>query len=47
MSITPDRKQELISEFGTTAGDTGSPDVQIAITNARLMALGQRPTGRQ
>ena len=39
MSITPDRKQELISEFGTTAGDTGSPDVQIAILTERIVNL--------
>ena len=30
MSITAERKEELIKEFATTAGDTGSADVQVA-----------------
>lgn len=39
MSITPERKQELISEFGSKAGDTGSPEVQIAILTERIKNL--------
>jgi len=39
MSITAERKQELISEFATTDGDTGSPDVQIAILTERIRNL--------
>ena len=39
MSITPERKQELIKEFGTKEGDTGSPDVQIAILTERITNL--------
>ena len=31
MSITAERKQELIEEYATTKGDTGSPEVQVAI----------------
>ena len=31
MSITAERKQELMTEFATAKGDTGSPEVQVAI----------------
>ena len=31
MSITAERKQALIKEYATKAGDTGSPEVQVAI----------------
>ena len=36
MSITPEKKQELIKEYGTAAGDTGSPEVQVAILSHRI-----------
>ncbi len=36
MSITPERKQELIKAFATHEGDTGSPEVQIAILSERI-----------
>ena len=36
MSVTKERKQELISEFGKTATDTGSPEVQISILTTRI-----------
>jgi small subunit ribosomal protein S15 len=39
MSITPDRKQELIKEFSSKDGDTGSPEVQIAIMTERIKNL--------
>ena len=39
MSITPDRKQELINEYATTSGDTGSPEVQVAILTERIVNL--------
>ena len=39
MSITAERKQELISEFATTEGDTGSADVQVAILTERINNL--------
>ena len=39
MSITGERKQALISDFGVKAGDTGSPDVQIAILTERITNL--------
>ena len=39
MSITADRKQELMKEFATKAGDTGSPEVQVAILSERISNL--------
>ena len=39
MSITAERKQELIVEYATTTGDTGSPEVQIAILSERIRNL--------
>jgi len=39
MSITPDRKQALIKEYATGAGDTGSPEVQVAILSERIANL--------
>ena len=39
MSITPDRKQELMKEYATTADDTGSPEVQVAILSERISNL--------
>ena len=39
MSITTDRKQELIKEYATKEGDTGSPEVQVAILSERISNL--------
>lgn len=39
MSITAERKQELIKDNATKAGDTGSPEVQIAILTERINQL--------
>ena len=39
MSITAVRKQELISEYATKKGDTGSPEVQVAILSERIINL--------
>ena len=39
MSITPDRKQELVKEYATANGDTGSPEVQVAILTERIKNL--------
>jgi small subunit ribosomal protein S15 len=39
MSITAERKQALISEYGTATGDTGSPEVQVAILSERIANL--------
>ncbi len=39
MSITPELKAKLIKEYATNEGDTGSPDVQIAILTSRINTL--------
>ncbi len=39
MSITAERKQELIKQFGAKEGDTGSPEVQVAILTERIKNL--------
>ena len=39
MSITATRKQELIKDFAINDGDTGSPEVQIAILSERIKNL--------
>lgn len=39
MSITAERKQALISDYGTKDGDTGSPEVQVAILTERITNL--------
>jgi small subunit ribosomal protein S15 len=39
MSITSERKQALIKDYGTKGGDTGSPEVQVAILSERIANL--------
>ena len=39
MTITKDRKNELIEEFKKSGNDTGSPEVQIAILTTRINNL--------
>jgi small subunit ribosomal protein S15 len=39
MSITAERKGALIKEFATKDGDTGSPEVQVAILTERIKNL--------
>ena len=39
MSITAERKQDVINEYATKDGDTGSPEVQIAILTERITNL--------
>lgn len=39
MSITAERKQELIKEYALKQGDTGSPEVQVAILTQRISNL--------
>jgi small subunit ribosomal protein S15 len=39
MSITPERKEALIKEHGRVEGDTGSPEVQVAILTDRIKTL--------
>ena len=39
MSISAERKQELIQEYATKPGDTGSAEVQVAILTQRITNL--------
>ncbi len=39
MSLTKDKKAELVGQFGKTDGDTGSPEVQVALLTARINEL--------
>lgn len=39
MSITVEEKNRLIKDYATKAGDTGSPEVQVAILSSRIAAL--------
>jgi small subunit ribosomal protein S15 len=39
MSITAERKQALINDYATKKGDTGSPEVQVAILTERIANL--------
>lgn len=39
MSISDEEKQRIISEFATKEGDTGSPQVQIAVLTAQVQAV--------
>jgi small subunit ribosomal protein S15 len=41
MSITAERKQALIKDHGRGKGDTGSPEVQVAILTERITNLTQ------
>jgi len=45
MSITPARKEALIKEFATKEGDTGSPEVQVAILTERIANLTEHFKG--
>ena len=39
MSITAERKTALITEYATKPGDTGSPEVQVAVLSERIANL--------
>ena len=39
MSISAERKQALMQEYATKSGDTGSPEVQVAILSERIKNL--------
>ena len=39
MTITPERKAEVIKEYSTKANDTGSPEVQVAVLSERIANL--------
>ena len=37
--ISKEKKQAIINEYGRTQGDTGSPEVQVALLTARINEL--------
>ena len=39
MPLAPDVKQQIIAEYATTEGDTGSPEVQVALLSRRISDL--------
>ena len=39
MSVSAERKQELIKEYATKDADTGSPEVQVAILSERIRSF--------
>lgn len=39
MSISPERKQAVMAEFASKPGDTGSPEVQVAVLSERISNL--------
>ena len=47
MSITLERKAELMKDFGTKENDTGSPEVQVAILTERITNLTEHFKGHK
>ena len=47
MSITAERKAQLIKEYATVEGDTGSPEVQVAILTERINNLTEHFKGHK
>ncbi len=45
MSISAERKQALIQEYATKSGDTGSPEVQVAVLSERIKNLTEHLKG--
>ena len=45
MSITVEEKTRLMKDYATKAGDTGSPEVQVAILSSRIAALTEHFKG--
>jgi small subunit ribosomal protein S15 len=39
MTVTQDRKRELVEQFGSSPGDTGKTEVQVALLTERINAL--------
>ena len=47
MSITPEEKARLIKEYAIKEGDTGSPEVQVAILSSRIATLTEHFKGHK
>jgi small subunit ribosomal protein S15 len=47
MSVTAERKKELVARFGKAEGDTGAPEVQIALLTERINDLTEHLRGHK
>ena len=47
MTITAEHKQTLINDYATHEGDTGSPEVQVAILTERILGLTEHLKAHQ
>jgi small subunit ribosomal protein S15 len=47
MTVTQERKRELVEQFGSTGGDTGKTEVQIALLTERINALTEHLRGHR
>ena len=45
MAVTKDRKTQIITEYRRKDGDTGSPEVQVALMTARINELSEHLKG--
>ena len=43
MALTADEKTQIINEYATHEGDTGSPEVQVALLSKRIADLTEHP----
>ena len=39
MALSPEKKQQIIKDYATHEGDTGSPEVQVALLSERITQL--------
>ena len=47
MTITAENKQAIITDYATHEGDTGSPEVQVAILTHRILGLTEHLKAHQ
>ena len=47
MSITQERKEALVKDHARAEGDTGSPEVQVALLSERINGLGEHFTAHK
>jgi small subunit ribosomal protein S15 len=47
MALRPGTKAQIIGEYGSKEGDTGSPEVQIAMLTRRINPAQRAPEGAQ
>ena len=47
MSLSSEKKSEIVAEYGRGENDTGSPEVQVALLSARINQLTEHFGGHQ